>query len=579
MKRSGSETVLGSLRRALGASALAEATDEHLLEQFVVQQDEAAFAALLRRHGPMVWGICERLAHHQQDAEDCFQATFLVLCRKAHAIGSRKLLANWLFGVARRAALNAQARRSRRARHELLCAELPDVSVPSDPSWSDWRSVLDDELAALPCRYRLPLILCCLEGMTHAQASVSLGWPVGTVSGRLSRAREVLRSRLARRGVLAPGALLAALFVADSAPAALPPHLAAASLRSAVAFLMAGQSAPADISATVSALVRGVLQKMLLHRLLARALCATLIALTLGGAFELSAHSFDPAPAPPSPPGPSPSNAASAAPRKPTVRLPADPHAIVLRLQRVVDCSPAWQVHLTVFADGRVKAEALKGLKSLAAQPLTRYVRAHKEADKGDLPEFEVLEGKLSKLELEELMRFVVLDQDLMTVNADALKSAIERTYQCNGTVVDTKDSTTTTFMVQTADKKHEVSWPRLDKSIWEFPDLSSLRQLRAMETKLAHLYYVLLAGGPERVGAAVEKLDSLLLPFYLKEPRAPYLTAADLSNVTLTECGCAVRYQFSRPTSKFDFLPQFAASIIVPEKGKAVLDWVIPPQ
>src|SRR4051812_5107173 len=114
MKRPESGSVLGSLRRALGASALTEASDVQLLEQFVAQQDEAAFAALLRRHGPMVWGICKRLVNHQQDAEDCFQATFLVLCRKAHSIGRSKLLANWLFGVARRAALNAQARRGRR---------------------------------------------------------------------------------------------------------------------------------------------------------------------------------------------------------------------------------------------------------------------------------------------------------------------------------------------------------------------------------------------------------------------------------------------------------------------------------
>lgn len=580
MNRPGSDSVLGSLRRALGASALAEATDEQLLHLFVAQQDEAAFAALLRRHGPMVWGICQRLVHHQQDAEDCFQATFLVLCRKAHSIGSRKLLANWLFGVARRAALNAQARRGRRARHETLCANLPDVPAKPDPSsWTDFRSVLDDELAALPSRYRLPLILCCLEGMTHVQASASLGWPVGTVAGRLSRGREVLRMRLARRGVLASGIVLPALLVADSVTGSVPPHLTTASLRSAVAFFMAGQSAPADISVAVASLVRGVLQKMMLHRLLTRSMLTALAVLAVGGAVGLCAHSYMPDPAPSSRPEPSPRNVVDAGPRKPTVRLPADPDAVVLRLHRIVDTDPAAPVQLTVFADGRVKAEVPEGLPSLAAQDLTRYVRARANAARTEHPDFKILQGKLSRTELEQLMRFVVFEQELLTVDADAVKTSICRLYESDGAVRDTMDTTTTTFMVQTADKTHQISWPRLDKSIWDFPKVSSLRQLRALDIKLAHIYYVMLAGGPERVGAVVDKLDSLLLPYYLKNPQAPYLTSADLSHVTPSAGGCSVRYQFARPSSKFDFLPQFAASIVVPSHGEPFLECVIPPQ
>lgn len=579
MNRPEGATVLSSLRRALGASAFADAADEQLLEQFVTHHDEAAFAALLRRHGPMVWGICQRLVSHQQDAEDCFQATFLVLCRKANSIGRSKLLANWLFGVARRAALNAQARRGRRARHETACAELPDVPGASTVPWDDTLSVLDDELARLPNRYRLPLILCCLEGMTHAQAGASLGWPVGTVAGRLSRGREMLRARLNRRGVLAPGAVLPALLVADTAPANMPAHLAAASVRSAVAFFMAGHSAPADVSATVTALVRGVLNKMLLHRVLTRSILTACAALALGGAAEtwqlrLSAGGHSAAPAT------THKNAVAANPRKPIVRLPADADAVVLRLNRVVDSSPAASVQLTIFADGRVLAEVPEGLKSLAAQDLTRYARCRTEAGKNDeLPGFKVLQGKLARPDLEELMRFAVLEQDFLTIDAATVKTAIRRVYESDGAVVDTTDTTTTAFMVQTADKKNQVSWPRLDKSAWDFPEVSSLRQLRALEFKLAHVYYVLLAGGPERVGAVVENLDSLLLPYYLKNPDVPFLTAADLSQVTASADGSSTRYQFVRPGSKFGFLPRFAASIVVPEHGKPFLDCVIPPQ
>jgi hypothetical protein len=389
----------------------------------------------------------------------------------------------------------------------------------------------------------------------------------------------VLRSRLVRRGVLASGAVLPALFVAESAAASLPPHLAAACLRSAVAFFLVGHSAPAEISVAVSALVRGVLQKMLLHRLLTRSIVAGLAALALGGAVGLSAHSYDPAPAPSSHPGPNPRNAVAASPRKPTVRLPADPDAIVLGLRRVVDSAPASPVQLTIFADGRVKAEVPEKLSSLAAQDLTRYVRAREDAANTERPEINVLEGKLTRAELEELMRFVVLEQELLTLDADAVKTAIEKIYENSGPVLDNTDATTTVFMVQTSDKKHQISWPRLDKSAWDFPKVSSLRQLRALDFRLAHIYCVLLAGGPERVEAVVEKLDSQLLPYYLKNPRAPYLTAADLSKVTRAEDGCSVRYQFARPTNKFDFLPQFAASIVVPEQGNPFLDCVIPPQ
>src|SRR5262249_2065020 len=145
-------TVISYLRMTLCAGARAGAPDEELLEQFVTQRDEAAFAALLRRHGPMVWGVCQRLLAHRQDAEDAVQATFLILARKAAAIDRRRLLANWLFGVARRAALNLRAMRARYARHEQSCGDLPDVQAPVETPWGDIHAVLDEELARMPAK-------------------------------------------------------------------------------------------------------------------------------------------------------------------------------------------------------------------------------------------------------------------------------------------------------------------------------------------------------------------------------------------------------------------------------------------
>jgi RNA polymerase sigma factor (sigma-70 family) len=537
----------------------------------------------------MVWGVCQRLVAHRQDAEDCFQATFLVLCRKAGSIGRSKLLANWLFGVARRAALNARARRARRARHEVLCAQLPEVPAAAPIPWDDALSVLDEELARLPSKYRVPLLLCGLEGMTHAQAGKSLGWPVGTVAGRLSRGREMLRMRLLRRGVLAPGAALSAWLGADAAPADVPPQLAAASVRSAVALCMAGQSAPADIPATVALLAGSVLRRMLVHRLLTKSVLIAVLVLVLGGAvgaWQLKRSVETPPPAPTGPVltaellGSARRSAPAELPGRPTVRLPADPSAVVLRMDRSVDSSAVPGTKVMVFADGRVVAEVPDGLVSLSAQELTQYVRGRPQgANERQAPKIKVLEGKLTALELDELMRFVVQDQDFLAFDPAAVKAAIWEEYKSDGSVPDANDATTTEFFAQTAQSKHQVSWSRLDRSLWNFPKVQSLRRLRGLELRLAHVYYVLLAGGPERVAEVVGRMERLLVFYYLNHPNAPRLTAADLCNVVPAADESAIRYEFSRQKDTFDFKPLFAATIVVPRQGEPFLYSLIPPQ
>ena len=180
-------------------------TDEQLIEEFLAGKDgdaEAAFEALVNRHGPMVLGVCRQILKHQQDAEDAFQATFLVLARKAATIQNRNLLGCWLYEVTYRTAIRARAQCARRRqRHETCDVEALVAAPEGDVDRDELRPVLFDEVNRLPEKYAVPLILCYLEGETNQEVARLLQWPVGTVKGRLSRGRELLRGRLSLRGL------------------------------------------------------------------------------------------------------------------------------------------------------------------------------------------------------------------------------------------------------------------------------------------------------------------------------------------------------------------------------------------
>jgi RNA polymerase sigma factor (sigma-70 family) len=243
-----------------GAGEVAGLDDAQLLERFVGRHDEAAFETLLRRHGPMVFGVCRRMLRDPQDAEDAFQATFLVLIRKAPSLADRRLVGNWLYGVAYRTALKARGRAARRHRRDAEMAERVVPAAPDEPVWRDFRPVLDDELHRLPAKYRAPVTLCYLEGKTFQEAARELGWPAGTVSGRLARARALLRSRLARRGVTLSAAVLGTL-LGQQARAAVSESLLTATANAAQA-LAAGAASAGAISSPVMALTREVVQAM-----------------------------------------------------------------------------------------------------------------------------------------------------------------------------------------------------------------------------------------------------------------------------------------------------------------------------
>jgi RNA polymerase sigma factor (sigma-70 family) len=267
---------LGSLRRTLPLVEEGRLSDGQLLERFVAERDEAAFAALVRRHGPMVLGVCRRVLGHHHDAEDAFQATFLVLARKAAGV-RRESLASWLYTVAYHAALEARAANARRRARERQVQDMPHPEVKPAPA-QDWRPLLDHELHGLPEKYRTALILCELEGKSRKEAARLLRLAEGTLSSRLATARRLLARGLARHGLSLSGAVLAAALAEGAAPAAVPASLVSSTVGAAT--LLAGGSAAGAASPAVG-LMKGVLKAMLLTKL--KVVAVAVVMMTLLG--------------------------------------------------------------------------------------------------------------------------------------------------------------------------------------------------------------------------------------------------------------------------------------------------------
>jgi RNA polymerase sigma factor (sigma-70 family) len=269
--------VLRHIRKLVGAPAEGEPTDGQLLERFAATKEEAAFAALVRRHGPMVLGVCRRVLRNPDDAEDAFQATFLVLVRRAAFLDRRRPLSNWLYTVAYHTALRAKSTAARRRAEERQALDMPRADSETAAAWRELQPVLDEELHRLPDKIREPFILCYLQGKTNAEAARELGWPAGTVKSRLSRARDLLRQRLIRRGVVLSGGGLA-LALAENAAAAVPGGLAEATIQSALLFGAGSAAAPGVVSAQAAALAEGVLNTMFVSKVK----LAAFVVLTLG---------------------------------------------------------------------------------------------------------------------------------------------------------------------------------------------------------------------------------------------------------------------------------------------------------
>jgi RNA polymerase sigma factor (sigma-70 family) len=283
-------TLLVYLRRLVGAAAT-DRSDADLLGRFAEERDESAFEALLRRHGPLVWSVCRRVLADEHAAEDSFQATFLVLVRKARSVSKKASIRSWLHGVALRVALRArQQEQLRRCREQ----ETP-IRRSGDASWQDMRPILDEEIQRLPEKYRLPVILCYLEGQTNDEAARLLNCPRGTIATRLARARERLRSRLLHRGLTLSAGTMVAILTDDAMSAAVPSLLRAQMVKS----LLLGAA-----SGSIITLSEGVLYAMFLSKIkMTTAFVLMLAAIGSAGvgAFFLRAQA-PPAQVPPSKP-------------------------------------------------------------------------------------------------------------------------------------------------------------------------------------------------------------------------------------------------------------------------------------
>jgi RNA polymerase sigma factor (sigma-70 family) len=274
--------VIQTLRWAALPGGDAGPTDGQLLETYVRSRAEAAFAALVRRHGPMVWGVCRRVLGGYHDAEDAFQATFLVLVRKAASVTHGEKVANWLYGVAHRTALKARAAAARRHTRERQVTAMPEPAARPQDSWSDLEPLLDQELSRLPDKYRAVLVLCDLQGRTRKEAAREFRLPEGTVATRLATARAMLARRLGRHGLALSGGALAAGLSQNVASAGLPAAVASATVKAAGLFAAGQAAVPGVLSAKAVALTEGVLKSLLLIRM--KVVTAVLAALAVLGA-------------------------------------------------------------------------------------------------------------------------------------------------------------------------------------------------------------------------------------------------------------------------------------------------------
>jgi RNA polymerase sigma factor (sigma-70 family) len=291
MKARTAEPLLRDIQALFRTGATGGLTDGELLARFVASGDEAAFEVLVHRLGPMVLGVCRRMLNDRHDAEDAFQATFLVLARRAASVEPPDRVGPWLYGVARRVADRARAVRARRRMRESAASGMPEPAI--EPSrHDDLLPLLDRELGRLPEKYRAPIVLCHLEGKPYKEAARQLGCPEGTLAGRLTRGRALLAARLNRLGVAMSAGALANL-MAKEASARVPAAWAASAAGTACGIT---GGAPSAVAAGVAALANSTLRTMLMTRL--RVASAAIVAVGVIGVGAAAGRGDDPKPAP-----------------------------------------------------------------------------------------------------------------------------------------------------------------------------------------------------------------------------------------------------------------------------------------
>ena len=276
-----------SPKMALPPPARFEMSDSKLLEAFVKRRDEAAFAALIDLHGPMVFGVCRRILKDHHDAEEAFQATFLIFSHKAASIMQRHQIGSWLYCVAYRTALRAQRLKKRRQLREIQDTDAPEPMANSTAEWSDIAPLLDHELNSLPEKYRVPVVLCDLEGRSHKEVAQELGCPEGTLSSRLMRARNLLAQRLSRQGVVMSVGAMTILITQHAASAAVPTTAILPIIQAAQLTALPGSVAGSGISPNVAQISSSVINSMFVSTLKQASIGLVLMAGLGIGAVEL----------------------------------------------------------------------------------------------------------------------------------------------------------------------------------------------------------------------------------------------------------------------------------------------------
>lgn len=435
-------SILRHIRHLVGHSDGA-ASDRQLLRRYAEAGDSDAFAMLVERHGPLALGVCQRVLGNSHDAEDAFQAVFVVLARKAGTSGWQESIGSWLYEVAYRVALRARGRAMRRAEHERRAADMrpSGAMATAEPAWADLRGVLDDELRRLPAKFRAPLLLCYLEGKSNEEAAQQLGWPAGTVKSRLSRGRDLLRQRLSQRGLALSAPALASMLACDAA-AAVPAPLAASAIKAAQ--LVAAGQAVGGLTGPAAALAQGALRAMWISKA-QKVAAVVLLGLLAAGWLTYYTMAADPA----------------AAANKEIV-LPKDPRAVVLSMGvgggmiRNATNEP----YLQIQADGKVtRTDRISGAKK---------------------------ESKLTAAELQDLLRFVILENDFFNVDRQKMATAPGK-----GPISVVTDGTTTTIRVHANDKEHEAGYYMASFARGNNPN-KPLLQYATIEWRLNQLGYLM---------------------------------------------------------------------------------------
>ncbi len=370
-------TLLKHIHKLVAAQAFRNLSDRALLDSWIVRRDEAAFAALVERHGSMILAVCRRVLRRLHDAEDACQATFLVLARKAGSIRKKDSLSSWLHGVAFRVASDLKKRDARKQNEGKSIDEVPGGDTVSEVTWQEAQVVLDEELNRLPESYRAPLVLCYLEGRARDEAAQQLGWNARTLRSRLERGRELLRSRLLRRGIAPSIALLSAVF-AETASATMPATLSLSTVKAATSVATEGFASVGLISTKVAALTEGVIKAMCLTKLKTAAVVVLAVMLASTGVGTLTYRTLA---------GDQPSGTPAAS----TGQTPAAADAA--RIPKLID-----QLGSATFAD---RERAAKELDKIGVPALDALRKAARDADLERKRRAEELVQKIEKRTLE----------------------------------------------------------------------------------------------------------------------------------------------------------------------------------